>query len=66
MKVREWTHFRVRLRPDLHEQIKADATANYRTINSELTMILEKHFAETQKETNEAQPASTPSSVSAQ
>lgn len=45
MQVREWTHFRVRIRPDLHKKIKADAASGYRSINTELTMILEKHFA---------------------
>jgi len=66
MQVREWTHFRVRIRPDLHERIKEDAASGYRSINSELTMILEKHFAQQEQteKTEEAKLGGAPSSVS--
>jgi len=66
MQVRDHTVFRIRIHPELHERLKRDAKSGYRSMNAEITMILEKHFAETQKETNEAQLAGTPSSVSAQ
>lgn len=68
MQVREWAHFRARIRPDLHQRIKEDAASGYRSINSELTMILEKHFAQREQteKTEEAQLGGTSSSVSQQ
>lgn len=47
--VREWTHLRLRVPPGLHEKIKENAKSEYRSINSEIVMILENHFAETEK-----------------
>lgn len=68
MQVSDYSQFRVRLPPDLHEKLKAEAKAGYRSLNSEIVMILEKHFAQREqtKKTEEAQPGSTPSSVSQQ
>ncbi|MCP1274815.1 hypothetical protein NKW43_14175 [Gluconobacter albidus] len=68
MQVREWAIYRVRIRPDLLQKIKDDAASGYRSVTSELTMILEKYFAQQEqaKKTEEAKPGSTPSPVSQQ
>jgi len=66
MQVRDFSQFRIRMSPDLFVRVERSAKKNWRSKNAEIVMILEKHFAETQKETNEAQPGSTPSSVSHQ
>lgn len=57
MKVREWANFRARIHPDLHKKIKEDAAAGYRSINAELTMILEKHFAQQEQSKKASNPA---------
>lgn len=49
MKVKEWSQFRVRLPRELHDKIKNNAKAAYRSLNSEVLMILEKYSAETEK-----------------
>ncbi|MBO1360619.1 Arc family DNA-binding protein [Acetobacter sacchari] len=49
MKPKKWTQFRMRIPPELHDKLKRDASAGYRTMNAEVVMIFEKHFAETEK-----------------
>ncbi|MCG4258202.1 Arc family DNA-binding protein [Acetobacter senegalensis] len=50
MLVRDWTHFRLRLPPDLHKKLKEHAASERRSINAELTLILEKYFGEIEKD----------------
>ncbi|OAG75958.1 Arc-like DNA binding domain protein [Acetobacter malorum] len=49
MQVRDWAQFRVRMPPRLWEQLKSDAQKGYRSLNSEVVMILENHFAAKEK-----------------
>lgn len=63
MKIHQWPYVRTRVPPELQKQIAREAAKNRRSINSETLFVLEKHYAETEK-TEEAQPGSTPSSVS--
>lgn len=49
MQVRDWPQFRVRLPVRLLEQLKSDAKDGYRTLNSEVVMILENHFGNKEK-----------------
>ncbi|MBO1325333.1 Arc family DNA-binding protein [Acetobacter sp. TBRC 12305] len=49
MQVREYAQFRVRMHPDLLSKLRNDATAGYRSLNSEIVMILEQHFADKEK-----------------
>jgi len=55
----------LRLRPDLYEALRFKAFQNYRSMTAEINELLAAVLLK-QKETNEAQPASTPSSVSDQ
>ncbi|WP_196756268.1 Arc family DNA-binding protein [Gluconobacter oxydans] len=65
MKIHQWPYVRTRVPPELQKQIAREAAKNRRSINSETLVVLEKHYAEIKK-TEEAQPGSTPSSVSQQ
>ncbi|GAN66917.1 Arc family DNA-binding protein [Acetobacter orientalis] len=49
MQVRDWPQFRVRMPSHLLEQLKSDAQDGYRSLNSEVVMILEKHFSAKEK-----------------
>lgn len=49
MQVRDWPQFRVRMPPCLLDQLKSDAKDGYRSLNSEVVMILENYFSEKEK-----------------
>lgn len=53
MKVRDWSHFRMRMPPDLHMALKLNAVRNRRTLNAELVFALEG-YATTILETKKA------------
>ena len=49
MQVRDYPQFRVRLPLHLLDQLKYDAKNGYRSLNSEIIMILENHFENKEK-----------------
>lgn len=49
MQVRDWPQFRVRLPSPLLDRLKSEAKNGYRSLNSEVVMILENHFSEKEK-----------------
>ncbi len=49
MQIRDWSQYRVRMPPELHSKIVHSARENWRSMNAEVVMILEKHYAENEK-----------------